>query len=388
MSTVVTGFEGVLVKRNAQTDEYEPIEGIAELIDELTMVGYTFSVFADVSDEIFNTLKEQEAFGFLNQVTLLNSQEFKRNNMGEVTIGDASSYETLTKYLQAKLNASAAKNVIYLSVDEADVAKAAENSFEAVQVDRDRFFGNQEEVEELFDNGGKVLYQAFDAKSINENMFRDYDYRSTEGGLDLSAKRLFYMTLTWISMAKEKAEKLGLTQDGVVIARDARKTFPEERAAVVRAAQVAGLKPHYIGYRPNCAASYAWGVRPANPLVGILLTASHMRASDVRGAKVAIADTDGDLQSLNTEQIKTDSYAKLDEILESGDLSNVIVPEEEWQDIIQADVDVTYVQMTGVVGRIISDPLAIPAEWKKIVGRDFTITDSSIVFGAFDAHDT
>ena len=163
---------------------------------------------------------------------------------------------------------------------------------------------------------GKIIYQWLNPEAINPDIFRDYDYRSpTQGSVDFSPKRLFFMTLTWISMAKEKAKQLGIQNRNILIARDCRKTDPAVIEAMIRAVEYSGLQAVYVGENPNSAASYAWAVRKHEPLVGLFLTASHVRAEDVMGAKVSIRGSSGELESLTTAEIKQGSRKRLDKIL-------------------------------------------------------------------------
>lgn len=203
--------------------------------------------------------------------------------------------------------------------------------------------------------GLRVVYQWLNPDSINPDIFRDYDYRSpTRGGFDFSPKRVFFITLAWASMSMEKRDALGIDNDRVVIARDCRKTPKEVIEAMIKAIEYSGLQAIFVGEKYNCAASYAWAVRKHAPLMGIFLTASHVKAEDVMGAKVSIRGRSGELESLTTKEIKEASRRRLDEILRDPNYLGLIRG-QHIEGIADDDVEPTYVQMATTVGLVASD---------------------------------
>ena len=165
-------------------------------------------------------------------------------------------------------------------------------------------------IEKITTKKGKIIYQFLTADKINVDIFRDYDYRSpTQGSIDFSKKRAFFMMLAWIYMAKEQAKDLDIDNIKAMVARDCRELDNDIIEAQLTAIEHAGLQPVYTGRNPNCAATYAWSVRKNNPLLTLINTASHVVAEDVRGGKVAKLGKSGEHESLTTSEIKDKSFS-------------------------------------------------------------------------------
>jgi len=211
-------------------------------------------------------------------------------------------------------------------------------------------------IEKVIVNG-EAIYRQLGPSLINNDIFRDYDYRSpTQGSIDFSPKRTFFMVLTWVSMALEKAESLGIDNKKVVIARDCRKTSPEVLEAMIKAVEHTGLQAIYVGENPNVAATYAWSVRKHNPLMGMFFTASHVRVEDVAGFKVSILGKSGVLESLTTSEIKVVSRQRLDEILTDTNRLGLIQSEPVLR-VADNDVESSYVDMATTVGLVAANVL-------------------------------
>ncbi len=198
---------------------------------------------------------------------------------------------------------------------------------------------------------GAAVYRWLDPAMINPHIFRDYDYRaSRQGELDFSPKRAFFLALTWVSLARERQQELGLANENVVIARDCRKADPEVFEAIIKAVEYSGLQAVYVGTEPNCAATYGWATRLYQPLMGIFMTASHIKAENAMGAKVSILADSGELESLTTREIKEVSRRRLDRLLrDPGRLGYL---HGGYKPRMTGNVDDSYVKMATVAGLV------------------------------------
>ncbi|MBT3406953.1 hypothetical protein HN419_07395 [Candidatus Woesearchaeota archaeon] len=200
---------------------------------------------------------------------------------------------------------------------------------------------------------GEIVYRLFDPKTINPDMFRDYDYRSpSKGSLDFSYKRLFFMTLAWISMALDRAKEIDSDNRKVLVGRDCRKTAPESIEAVLVAIEQCGLEAIYVGEKPNCVASYSWATRKHAPLLGIFLTASHTKASDVMGAKITILGKHNELVSITPYEIRTVSRKKMEDVVLDSACLGLISSKNSARVIDH--VEDSYYRMAKVVGLVCS----------------------------------
>ena len=124
------------------------------------------------------------------------------------------------------------------------------------------------------------LAQQVSWADINEDMFRDYDYRYVKDGVALKPEIVFILSLVWAKMALKKAEAAGITTRDVLVARDARKIEPEIADAEIAALRYAGLNVVFVGDQPNCVTSYSWAVQSHEWLMTIFNTASHVAQTD------------------------------------------------------------------------------------------------------------
>jgi len=163
------------------------------------------------------------------------------------------------------------------------------------------------------------LAQQVSLEDINQDMFRDYDYRYVKDGVPLKPEIVFIQALVWAKMALKKAEAAGIKTRDVLIARDARKIEPEIADAEIAALRFAGLNVVFVGDEPNCVTSYSWAVQSHEWLMTIFDTASHVSEPDniiVRGFKVTqLGVLGGNVLSLTTKEIKNQSLALVKEML-------------------------------------------------------------------------
>jgi len=190
---------------------------------------------------------------------------------------------------------------------------------------------------------------------LNNDMFRDYDYRST--GRVLKPEMVFRFGLVWANMAKEKAKANGITNKNVLIARDARKIEPELVEALAAALRYSGLDVIYIAANgPNAVTSYSWAAQEYKPLMSVFITASHVsrpKTEIVRGFKVAILDDSGAPQSLTTKEIMQESRAAVKDLIENPDK---IKGQESAQKgkFTPSNIDANCVKMGALVGKAIA----------------------------------
>ncbi len=156
-------------------------------------------------------------------------------------------------------------------------------------------------------------------EDLNQDMFRDYDYRYVKKNVPLNPEIVFLQTLIWAKMALNKAVAGGIKTRDVLIARDARKIEPEIVDAQVAALRYAGLNVVFVGDEPNCVTSYSWAVQSREWLMTIFNTASHVSQPEdvvVRGFKVTqLGVLGGNVLSLTTKEIKQESLVLIKELL-------------------------------------------------------------------------
>ncbi|MDO8603694.1 MAG: UTP--glucose-1-phosphate uridylyltransferase [Candidatus Omnitrophota bacterium] len=190
---------------------------------------------------------------------------------------------------------------------------------------------------------------------LNDDMFRDYDYRSI--GKTLAPEMVFRFGLVWANMALEKAKANGFTNRKVLIARDARKIEPELVEALVAALRFAGLDVIYVAADgPNAVTSYSWAAQEHKPLMSIFLTASHVSRPKeiiVRGFKVAIMDESGTLQSLTTKEIMQTSKAAVKDLIVNPAKINTIKSMRQGE-FMPSNVDANCVKMCVLVGKTVA----------------------------------
>lgn len=103
-------------------------------------------------------------------------------------------------------------------------------------------------------------------EDLNIDMFRDYDYRNI--GPAFKPEMAFLLGLAWADMAIAKAERTGIANRTVLIARDARKIEPGLVDALISALRYRGLNVVYMAAdAPNYVTSYSWGVQQVKPLM-------------------------------------------------------------------------------------------------------------------------
>ncbi|MDD4894323.1 MAG: hypothetical protein PHW54_03310, partial [Candidatus Omnitrophica bacterium] len=194
-------------------------------------------------------------------------------------------------------------------------------------------------------------------QDLNLDMFRDYDYRST--GPALKSELIYYFGLVWATMALEKAEIAGITDNcKVVLARDARKIEPEMIYALIAALRYRGLDVIYTAAEgPNAVTSYSWAVQEFKPLMSIFMTASHVsRPKDiiVRGFKVTMLNKKGGtLQSLTTREIKETSKRMMIDLIEHQEKIKALESPRQGS-YMPANIDENCVRMNTLVGEIAS----------------------------------
>jgi len=198
------------------------------------------------------------------------------------------------------------------------------------------------------------LSRSITLDDINHDMFRDYDFRSV--GPRLKPEMVFYLGLVWAKMAIKKAEKAGIKNRTVLLAKDARKIEPELEDALVAALRYSGLDVVYIAKdTPNAITSYSWAAQEIKPLMSIIITASHMSMPVdviIRGFKIAMqVSIGGDVQSLETEEIKNVSKATLKNIIQNPDSISDL--ESSQKGIFDPkNIDPNVIRFNALVGRV------------------------------------
>lgn len=204
--------------------------------------------------------------------------------------------------------------------------------------------------------------QPEDARIVRE-MVRDYDYRS-RGRAAPSAKLWFLWGVTWAKMALEKAAASGTANRTVVIARDTRKIEPTLIEALVTGITSLGLNVVIIGTKesPNAVSSYSWAATHYRPLMGILVTSSHVTSPpeiQIRGAKVSIEETDGILTSLTTKEIKETSLDILQGLMSDPEHPRSLITDQKGR-ISYENVDAESIRANALVGRVAAAPTVLP----------------------------
>ncbi|HQJ15852.1 MAG TPA: hypothetical protein PLJ26_05145, partial [Candidatus Omnitrophota bacterium] len=158
-------------------------------------------------------------------------------------------------------------------------------------------------------------------KDLNKDMFRDYDYRRTKAGPEVTPAIMFRFGLAWAKMALDKARAAGITNRDVIVARDARKIEEDLPQALIDAFRYMGLNVKYTAATgPNAVTSYSWAIQAYRPLMSLFITASHVseiKENQVRGFKVAMMkEQGGAVQSMSTREIKKESYEIITDLIE------------------------------------------------------------------------
>ncbi len=198
---------------------------------------------------------------------------------------------------------------------------------------------------------GDVLYQYFTPDSINKDAFRDYDYRSPQkGGIDFSPKRVGYLVNAWIDILEDHVKKDDLTNNKIIlIAKDGREIPEGIMETEAYAARMRGYSVVNISAdNPSCISDYSWAAKVLRPAMSIFNTASHItrpKEDTVMGAKVAILQDTGDLNSLTTHEIKVVSYNRVKELVASG-----IAAKEPGPETITRDVSSSHTNMVVTAG--------------------------------------
>ena len=231
---------------------------------------------------------------------------------------------------------------------------------------------------------------------LNNDMFRDYDYRST--GQAIKPEMVFRLGLVWANMALEKAKANGITNRKVLIARDARKIEPELVEALVAALRYAGLDVVYVAADgPNAVTSYSWAAQEHKPLMSIFITASHVSRPKnviVRGFKVAMLDDSGTLQSLSTKEIMQTSKDAIKGLIENPDKVEKMKSSKKGE-FTPSNIDANCVRMCSLIGRVpvsgsslydlarnIADsasPVDVLTEWEGKVGPTQSLKGMKVV---------
>lgn len=217
---------------------------------------------------------------------------------------------------------------------------------------------------------------------LNEDMFRDYDYRSV--GPPLKPEVVFRLGLAWAEMALDKAKTAGTTNRKVLVARDARKIEPGLIEVLVSALRYAGLDVVYISADgPNAVTSYSWAAQEHRPLMSIFSTASHVSEPKdriVRGFKVAMLNKEGRLQSLTRGDIRK-TKARIKALMEDPAEMTKVEAEKKGA-FARSKVDANCVRMCALVGNVAasggslyklademqqpgSSPIAVLSEWER-----------------------
>jgi len=191
-----------------------------------------------------------------------------------------------------------------------------------------------------------------------EDMFRDYDYRTLAG--EVSMPFTFLLMLALSKMALERADELGIPEEEriVLLARDCRELEAENgiKHAAEAALRYCGLSVIDIAKEfprgTNSVSSYSSAIQWYNPLMGIFLTASHMRQIGVSGFKVVMRDESGEPQSIPTSDIKRRSYEIIHGIL--SDISEIkrLRARERGTYRVDKNADEYLLKVATLIGRV------------------------------------
>lgn len=245
--------------------------------------------------------------------------------------------------------------------------------------------------------GDNFADKAKDYFSMFLDMFRDYDYRYTSKK-PFDPQFAFNLSLAWADMAIEKAQKAGITNRTVVIARDARKIEQELIDNVVKGFRYRGLNVVFVAASgTNAVTSYSWAVQELKPLMGVFLTASHVsrpKEEIVRGFKVQMMNKlGGRLLSLTTKEIKQVSKSRAQNYVEK--------PETVGEDLtaksiyVEKDINDNCIRFNTLVGEVAAqkkslydlgvdlreavDPLSALNTWEKQLGMNKPLEGMKIV---------
>jgi len=192
-------------------------------------------------------------------------------------------------------------------------------------------------------------------EDLNKDMFRDYDYRRTGVGPEVTPEVMFRFGLAWAKMALEKARQAGITNRDVIIARDARKIEEDLPQALIDALRYAGLNVKYTAAKgPNAVTSYSWAIQAYRPLMSLFITASHVskpKDEKVRGFKVAMMkESGGVVQSLTTREIKQESYAIISELIQDpGKILGLKAQKAGTYETVEIDQDC--IRLNSLIGK-------------------------------------
>ncbi len=230
-----------------------------------------------------------------------------------------------------------------------------------------------------------------------QDMFRDYDYRYT-GKKAFDSEVAYKLSLAWADMALEKAQKAGIDNRTVVVARDARKIETELVDKVIEGLRRKGLNVVYVAKdQSNAVTSYSWAVQELKPLMGIFLTASHVsrpKEEIVRGFKVQMVNKKGGrLLSLTTKEIKQVSKAIVKKYVDHPEvIGKDNTDKSSYQEL---DINKNCIRFNALVGRVAANggslynlgeslreadaPVSELKRWESIVGDTTPLRGMKIV---------
>lgn len=191
---------------------------------------------------------------------------------------------------------------------------------------------------------------------LNQNMFKDYDFRSV--GPEVKLGIIYRMGLVWARDAIQKARENGIDNRTFLFAKDARKLDPFVKQILIHALLDSGLNvADMAANKPNAVTPYSWGMQEVKPLGSVFNTSSHISApieDIVIGFKVTMMNEyNGAPQSLTTREIKNDTKNAVIELIQDESAFASIIPQGTVRGAYKSiDVDENAIRFNTLVGRV------------------------------------